>query len=465
MFKLAYFTPLKPQKTGVADYSEMLLDCIDKELFKIDIFSSFKSSKDITSKLKGNYDIFFYKKFPLLRRENNYDLVIYNMGNNYYYHDYIYEYALKYPGLVVLHDIKLGGFFCEKYLPNGEDENFLDEIQYGNGLEGLEAGRFILDKVKRGKELNLLYEYDYFFCNRIINESLGVVVNSPYALRIVKKINDRVPAFKLPQPIPEQSYYNINMKKEKILEDFNIKKDTFIISTLGFISEAKGVFDVIEVFKRLLKIKKDLVLVFVGQDMIGIKKKLNNDLSNKVVVTGFIDDHRFYQILAVSDIVINLRKYTAGETSGALIKAMFYGRPVIVSNIGSFGDIPIDTVLKVCNDSNIKEQLLYYLIKLINSGVLREKLGGNARSFILKNNNSERVSKIFSGIVKYMIKRKKSRNIRFDIGKNYGYERKRIIRLVNLNFHNVINNILSELNLSHSDKSLIYNEYNEFFLE
>jgi len=463
MLKLAYFTPLKPHKTGIADYSEMLLDCVDKELFKIDIFSSFKSSKDVTSKLKGNFDIFFYKKFPLLKRENNYDLIIYNMGNNYYYHDYIYEYALKYPGLVILHDIRLSGFFCEKYLPNGEDENFLDEIQYGSGLEGLEAGRFILDRVKRGEKLNLLYEYDYFFCNRIINESLGIVVHSPYALRVIKKINDKVPAFKLPHPIPEQSYISINMKKEEILKDFNIKKDTFVISTLGFISESKSVFDVIEVFEKLLKIKKDLVLVLVGQDMIGIKKKLNNDLSNKVVATGFVDDYRFYRILAVSDIVINLRKYTAGETSGALIKAMFFGKPVIVSDIGSFSDIPIDTIVKICNVSNVKEQLLYYLIKLINNEVLRKKLGENARSFILKNNNSKRVCEIFSGIVKCMIKRRKSLDIRFNVGKNYMYERKRIIRLVNLNFHNIINNILSELNLSHRDKSLIYNEYNEFF--
>jgi glycosyltransferase involved in cell wall biosynthesis len=46
-------------------------------------------------------------------------------------------------------------------------------------------------------------------------------------------------------------------------------------------------------------------------------------------------------------VLVNLRYPTMGETSGSVIRAMSIGKPLIVSDVGWFAELPDDAVLKV----------------------------------------------------------------------------------------------------------------------
>src|SRR5687767_13699039 len=78
--RVAYFSPLPPEKTGVADYSALLLPALRKQL-------------DVTVVRRGRR-----------RAPRGTDVALYHVGNNPDAHAWIVDALRKRPGVVVLHD-------------------------------------------------------------------------------------------------------------------------------------------------------------------------------------------------------------------------------------------------------------------------------------------------------------------------------------------------------------------------
>ena len=81
--RVAFFSPLPPARSGIADYSEALLASF-RHLAETEVFSSPE------------------KPFDPARA----DVALYQIGNNGY-HDFVYETALRHPGVVVMHESNL----------------------------------------------------------------------------------------------------------------------------------------------------------------------------------------------------------------------------------------------------------------------------------------------------------------------------------------------------------------------
>jgi glycosyltransferase involved in cell wall biosynthesis len=54
-----------------------------------------------------------------------------------------------------------------------------------------------------------------------------------------------------------------------------------------------------------------------------------------------------WSLMAACDVLVNLRYPTMGETSGSVIRALSLGKPLVVSDVGWFSELPDDAVLKV----------------------------------------------------------------------------------------------------------------------
>src|SRR4051812_18678227 len=103
--KLAYFSPLSPLRSGIADYSEELLPYLAHEsnitLF-VDGFQP--TNAEVTSR----FEICDYRKQPdALKQFGSFDAIVYHMGNDYRYHTGIFETMVRHPGILVLHDFAL----------------------------------------------------------------------------------------------------------------------------------------------------------------------------------------------------------------------------------------------------------------------------------------------------------------------------------------------------------------------
>jgi glycosyltransferase involved in cell wall biosynthesis len=170
-----------------------------------------------------------------------------------------------------------------------------------------------------------------------------------------------------------------------------------IIGCYGFVNINKRLEVVIEVFKDIASLYPKAKLLIAGDMEAGYKRSLT-DLVKKygiygnVAMTGYADEEAYKRYIACADIVVNLRYPTMGETSATLLDAMALGKPVVVSNIGSYIEYPDRCCWKVDVDADEKELLEAYLVELSENKELREIMGRKAREYIFKNHRWEKVA-------------------------------------------------------------------------
>src|SRR5205085_7828141 len=87
--------------------------------------------------------------------------------------------------------------------------------------------------------------------------------------------------------------------------------------------------------------------------------------------------------IAETDIALNLRERTVGETSGSLCRVMAAGVAAVVSDVGWFGELPDNALVKIDAGEHADELLRAYLERLIEDAPLRTALGAHARRHVL----------------------------------------------------------------------------------
>ena len=106
------------------------------------------------------------------------------------------------------------------------------------------------------------------------------------------------------------------------------------------------------------------------------------DLASHVRVLGFRPIEEFVGYLAACDIVLNLRYPTVGENSGTLMRALGLGKAVIVSEVGSFCELPIRDLPEGAGGCERRGSLFEYLNLLVSRPELRRELGARARAWV-----------------------------------------------------------------------------------
>lgn len=129
--KIAYFSPLPPQHTGVADYSAELLPYLANE---IDVTLFVENPAGVVSALREQFTILPLHAFPEQRWQ--YDLALYHIGNNHL-HETIYDMAIRYPGVVVLHDYFLHPHLADRGVRTGDFSSYQRELAYARGMDGI----------------------------------------------------------------------------------------------------------------------------------------------------------------------------------------------------------------------------------------------------------------------------------------------------------------------------------------
>src|SRR5207237_10823190 len=61
----------------------------------------------------------------------------------------------------------------------------------------------------------------------------------------------------------------------------------------------------------------------------------------------YVPEERLWSLMAACDVLVNLRYPTMGETSGSVIRGLSLGKPMLVSDVGWFAELPDDVALKI----------------------------------------------------------------------------------------------------------------------
>lgn len=365
--KMLYASPFMPLKSGISDYSAILIYLL-KEEFDVTLYIDDYEIKD--KNILADFKVLKYKKDVV--NFNGFQYLIYNIGNNPEYHSFIYETCLEYPGMVILHDVVLYYLFVGYYQSKNELYSKIYEVA------GIDAVLQIKEAVKM-VSTNLL-EQKYLAAKMPLNQELlkssnKFMVHSRYAFDAVAKYTNKVRKINMVQQVAG----NIKaFDKKMLMSKYSLPENALILASFGIIAESKLNHIICKTVNKICnKMGQRICYVMVGEG-----NYVNKYVDNHVIFkTGFVDMDEFDSFIANSDIVLNLRYPSMGETSAVLVKALQIGKCCIINDDGWFSEIPDDCAVKI-SVQNIENQLQEKLDECIYDGGKRKKIADNARSYI-----------------------------------------------------------------------------------
>ena len=348
--RLAFVSPLPPRKSGIADYSEALLEHLRRQ-----------AEVEVSEALPAGFD------------PNRYDTIVYQIGNNPY-HAGAYEAALKYPGVVVLHEFNLHHLIAELTIKRQDWDGYMREVAYDGGAAALKYARRV-----RALEVGP----DYLgvpMMRRLLDASRAAIVHSRY-------VRDRARAagFERPVGVIPHGAWLPAADRNGYRERLGLDETTPLIGIFGFLKPYKRIPESLRAFRRLLRLEPRARLILVGEphpdlDLDSLLRTL--DISPAVRRIGFARPEDFSGYLAACDIVLNLRYPTVGESSGTLLRAFGLGKAALVTEAGSFAELPEEICLKAPAGAGEEDCIFEYLNLLVSRPELRRGLGERAREWV-----------------------------------------------------------------------------------
>src|SRR6266508_2004578 len=367
--KLAYFSPLRPLRSGISDYSEELLPHLAAGN-EITLFVDGFQPAELG--LTSRFEIVDYKsRARALNELERFDAVVYHMGNDHRYHAGILEAMKTHPGIVVFHDFALQDFFLGLAREKHDLKYYLDEVHACHGKKARdEAG----EALSRGADPAILAQPVEFPLNcRIANLAEGIIVHSAWSRARFSRIAPGVPVTHIAMPIKFSDAPRVLSRTNNEVK----------IASFGLITPGKGIELALRALSAL-KSKYRFRYSLVGEfnSFYDVRELIRRyGMEDRVEITGHVTLEEFNQRIDETDIALNLRERTVGETSASLCRIMAGGVCSIVADVGWFAELPNDCVVKVPLDTYSDRLLLAYLERLIEDESLRSRIAENARHY------------------------------------------------------------------------------------
>jgi glycosyltransferase involved in cell wall biosynthesis len=334
---------MPPERTGIADYSVLLLDalraCVDVE---VDVARRGKSARG--------------------------DVSLYHVGNSPEAHGWILEALRREPGVVVLHDFVLHHLVAGLTLGRKDGPGYLAAMERDAGIAGRLLGLGVIDGC-----IPPLWEVrpeDFPLCGEVLDLATGLIVHSHYVGERVRERGYQGPVWHIAHP----AWPAPAVQPECIDGDP-------VIGAFGNMNASKRVPQLLDAFERFHTTHPDARLLLVGAAAgLDLDWRIEHEgLRDAVVREDYVDEERLWALMAGVDVVASLRSPTMGETSGTAIRALSLGKPLIVSDVGWFSELPDEVALKASVDERETDRLAHALEVLADPGA-RTTMGAAARS-------------------------------------------------------------------------------------
>ena len=351
--RVAFFSPLPPAKSGIADYSAALLE-----------------------HLNGSIEVETFAAEPAVFEASQYDVCVYQLGNNPY-HGFVYEAAMEHPGVVVMHEANLHHLIADLTINRDDWDGYIREIGRNHGPGALDyAVRYVRTRQRAP-------DYSLAMIRSVLANSRGAIVHSDTVGAELRAHGFEGPMARIlhgawTTPADRMSY------RTRLGPFMGLEARTPLIGVFGFLKPYKRIAESLRAFRRLVRAVPEARMILVGEahpDLPLQSLIASMNLQEHVHHLDFVPIEDFNGYLAACDIVLNLRYPTVGESSGTLQRALGMGKAVIVSDVGSFRELPDDICLKAPVDATEEEHLFEYLNLLATRPSVRTALGERARTW------------------------------------------------------------------------------------
>ena len=392
MKRLAFFSPIPPAATGIADYAVDVLSLLAPR-YAIDVFHDEAAPE--RERVPAGVGVFRHPEFAARQAAHPYDLAVYQMGNGPA-HDFVYEPLVRVPGLLVLHDLVLHHARGRMFLEAPEARAYARDP---GSAAARAAAADVIDRYqaevahsypgqgRRLVEAHLatvgdLLPYAYPLFRLPVEASRAVAVHNAF---MAEAIASEVPGAEVVRvPMPMQPLPVEAAAVEALRKRYAIAEDDFVVGTFGLVTREKRVDTVARAVARAASLHPGVRLLVMGPvaDRGALDARLASlGLASGAIVTGRVPFPELAAHIELADAVAHLRYPTARETSAALLRVLAQGRPTIMGDLEHLADVPHDAVIRA-DVADEEGETTRAILKLAASPALRARLGAAARTFV-----------------------------------------------------------------------------------
>ncbi len=357
---VAVVSPLPPARTGVADYTERLVESLGA-VADVDVFADGDAASIASGPKPGS--------LPQLDRSiGGYDERLLAVGNSEFHGGALKLLRVdRIDAVVQAHDARLNGLYL-----HGEARGAVPE-----GLRAALAGMYpeLKPEIEEAEQPSrVAQEHGLLMAREVVSLAREVFVTSQEAAEMIG--TDVDPEDREKVAVWEYAYPSPVERSSATVEEG-------LICSFGLVNPLKAPDTVIRAFAETDH--GAARLAFVGPISVDLLDELRGlaetlDVSDSTVFTGDIDDDQYRAWLGRAAVAVQLRGSSNGETSGAVADCLAYGIPVIVTALGPQAGLP-DFVPRV--DPGVTPAHLAKVIdSLLTDPECRARFADRSREFV-----------------------------------------------------------------------------------
>jgi len=347
---VAFLTPWPPAKSGISAHAVL----VSTELSK---------SCDLTIVADAPFDESSAYEFVSadMFDPDAFDVLICNMGNNVEYHEWIYRYCMNPKSLVIMHDSIIHPFLNALAKEGKMFDQYIDVLS--DTMDNAEIDEHMDNSFE---SVDVLATSG---ASQIAKSAGKLVVHNQFGSKKIAAdtAQSKTDISVLPLPLLAD---NPNSLMAKVSEGGSTKTpEEFVVGVFGFITEQKMIEETLDAVASIISTGFPLRLVLVGQDMLedGELDSMINalDIAGSVTRKGFVTKEEYSDLLMACDLVVNLRKFSVGESSAVVSNCLQFGIPMIIGDLGGAKDIPGECVSKIAISPNVTSDLQEKIMTLL----------------------------------------------------------------------------------------------------
>ena len=319
------------------------------------------------------------------------DVCLYHVGNDPEAHAWIVDALRRRPGVVVLHEFVLHHLVAGMTLGRRDGDGYLAAMARERGVAGRLLAHGVIDGV-----VPPVWEHrpeDFPLASFVLDFATGLVAHSRYVERCAREAGYAGRIWRVPMPA---------WPSPALVRERQLPADRHpIVGCFGKLNATKRVPQLFEAFARLRARFPRALLVLAGGAApsfeLGARlDRLGLRLGEDVAHLDYVEEARLWSLIAESDVCVNLRWPTMGETSGAALRVLSLGKPLVVSDAGWFSELPDTVAVKVPVDEWEVDTLAAALELLAADPDLRRRMGDAARAYARQEHDLERVADLYA---------------------------------------------------------------------
>ncbi|GIL15246.1 MAG: glycosyl transferase family 1 [Chloroflexota bacterium] len=377
--RLAYASPLRPQASGVSDYSEELLPQLAR---------AFELTLVTDNIAPSNPALASFPRIDLREldaRANAFDAILYHIGNAPLYANF-YNAAMRMPGVIVLHDVVLHHLRAWQTIERGNAAAYFAALRAAYGETIAAQARQNPASVNR---------FELPLSEELIQRARGVIVHSAYAARYARRVAPDLPVAQSPMGISFHPEIAPSLARAKL----NLPRDAFLIAAFGEIHPHKRIAVALAAFAEFLARHAHARLALIGAespnyDVAPMLRALGIEQFTQRV--GFAPMETYQAYIAASDVCLNLRYPSAGETSASLLRLLGAGKTTLITRVGAYAELPDEVCVKIEPDAHEKQMLVEALEYFFQRPDARQAIGAKARVYVQRHHTLAQAAKKYA---------------------------------------------------------------------